>query len=126
MLELSFLREKNYKRELKIIPMLQFINNNVWKMLFNKQADGLQKSTDDPHEYRIIENFPIFNKFIPLSKLNSFNCASFTAGIIEGFLNSADFRCKVSAALFEIDGMFKTYYIIKFDENVIERDNEIK
>lgn len=106
--------------------MLQFINNNVWKMLFNKQADGLQKSTDDAHEYRIIENSPIFNKFVPLSKLNSFNCASFTAGIIEGFLNSADFRCKVSAALFEIDGMFKTYYIIKFDETVIDRDNEIK
>jgi len=106
--------------------MLQFINNNVWKMFFNKQADGLQKSTDDPHEYRIIENSPIFNKFIPLNKLNNFNCASFTAGIIEGFLNSADLKCKVSAALFEIDAVFKTYYIIKFDENVIDRDNEIK
>ncbi len=106
--------------------MLQFINNNVWKMLFNKQADGLQKSTDDAFEYRIIENSPIFNKFIPISKLNNFNCASFTAGIIEGLLNSADFRCKVSAAIIDIDGMHKTYYIIKFDENVIERDNEIK
>ena len=95
-------------------------------MLFNKQADGLQKSTDDPHEYRIIENSPIFNKFIPTAKLNNFNCASFTAGMIEGFLNSADFRCKASASLIEVDGIFKTYYIIKFDEVVIDRDNDLK
>ena len=33
-------------------------------------------------------------------------------GIIEGILNSADFRCKVSSYFY--DGG-KTYYIIKFD-----------
>ncbi len=106
--------------------MLQFIHNNIWKMLFNKQADGLQKSTDDPDEYRIIENTPCANKFITLQKGNSLNCASFIAGIIEGILNSSDFRCKVSAFFYEIDGQIKTYYIIKFDSDIISRDNEIK
>jgi hypothetical protein len=106
--------------------MLQFIHNQVWKMLFNKQADGLQKSTDDPDEYRLIENSPAVNKFICLQKGNSLNCASFTAGIVEGILNSADFRCKVSAFFFDVDGVNKTYYIIKFDAEVISRDNEIK
>ena len=53
-LELCSVREKNFKKETKIVQMLQFIHNNVWKMLFGKQADGLQKSTDDEDEYRII------------------------------------------------------------------------
>ena len=78
--------------------MLQFIHNNVWKMLFGKMADGLQKSTDDEDEYRIIE----------------------------GILNSADFRCKVSAFFFEQDGITKTLYIIKFDKDVINRDSNMK
>lgn len=125
-LELCSLRERSYKREMKIVTMLQFIHNNVWKMLFNKQADGLQKSTEDSDEYRIIENAPLTNKYIFLQKNNSLNCASFIAGIIEGILNSADFRCKVSAFFYEVEGITKTYYIIKFDKDVIERDNEIK
>jgi hypothetical protein len=95
-------------------------------MLFNKQADGLQKSTDDPDEYRIIENSPIVNKFITLQKNNSLNCASFIAGIIEGILNSSDFRSKVSAFFYEIEGQTKTYYIIKFDSDIIARDSENK
>jgi hypothetical protein len=106
--------------------MLQFIHNQVWKMLFNKQADGLQKSTDDPDEYRLIENSPVVNKFVCLPKENNLNCASFIAGIIEGILNSSDFRSKVSAYFAEVEGISKTFYIIKFDAEIIARDNEIK
>lgn len=95
-------------------------------MLFGRQADGLQKSTDDPDEYRIIENSPLVNKFITLQKGNSLNCASFIAGMIEGILNSSDFRSKVSAFFYEVEGQIKTYYIVKFDADVIARDNDIK
>ena len=125
-LELCSYKEKNYKREVKIVSMLQFIHNNIWKMLFGKMADGLQKSTDDEDKYRIIENSPITNRYIPPLKNNSVNCASFIAGIIEGILNSADFRCKVSAFFFEQDGITKTLYIIKFDKDVINRDTNMK
>ena len=125
-LELCSYKDKNYKREVKIVSMLQFIHNNVWKMLFGKMADGLQKSTDDEDEYRIIENNPITNRYIPPLKNNSVNCASFIGGIIEGILNSADFRCKVSAFFFEQDGITKTLYIIKFDKDVINRDSNMK
>ncbi len=62
--------------------MLQFIHNNIWKMLFGKMADGHQKSTDDEDEYRFIENSPITNRYIPPLKNNSVNCASFIGGII--------------------------------------------
>ena len=124
-LELCSVREKNFKKETKIVQMLQFIHNNVWKMLFGKQADGLQKSTVDEDEYRIIENSPITNKYIPYQKGQS-NCAAFLGGIIEGILNSADFRCKVSTFFFDVEGVIKTYYIIKFDHDVIVRDANMK
>ena len=124
-LELCSVREKNFKKETKIVQLLQFIHNNVWKMLFGKQADGLQKSTDDEDEYRIIENNPITNRYIPYQKGQS-NCAAFIGGIIEGILNSADFRCKVSTFFYDVEGIMKTYYIVKFDHDVIVRDAGFK
>lgn len=125
-LELCFIREKGMKRKLKINDMLIFIHNNVWQMLFNKQADGLQQSAEDEDEFRIVENTPLTNKYIFLQKNNTVNCASFFGGIIEGILNSADFRCKVSTFFYEVDKVTKTYYIIKFDREVIERDKKMK
>ena len=124
-LELCAAREKNFKRETKIVSMLQFIHNKIWTMLFGKQADGLQKSTDDEDEYRIIENSPITNRYIPYQKDQS-NCAAFIGGIIEGILNSANFRCKVSTYFYDIEGIIKTYYIIKFDHDVILSDTNTK
>ena len=124
-LELCSLRDKNFKKSTKIVDMLQFIFNNVWKILFDKQADGLQKSTDEEDEYRIIENNPITNKYSP-SGLNQSNYASFLGGMIEGILNSADFRCKVNTFFYNVDNIIKTYYIIKFDHDVIERDAKTK
>jgi trafficking protein particle complex subunit 5 len=125
MLELLSLREKSHKREVKIVNMLQLVHNVLWKHLFNKQADGIQRSTDDPYEYRILENNPIVNKYIS-QKGNNYNCVSFLAGIIEGFLNSAGFKSKVSA--YYLDGNSetpgKTFYIIKFDKEIVDKDDE--
>jgi len=92
-------------------------------MLFNKIADGLVQSTDN--EYFLIEINPLVNKYIPFKK-DSMNCASYLGGIIEGFLNSADFRCKVSTHFQEVENVLKTYYIIKFDDEIIQRDSELK
>ena len=124
-LELCSVREKNFKKETKIVQMLQFIHNNVWKMLFGKTPDLLQKATEDEDEYRIIENNPITNKYIPYQK-GQYNCAAFLGGIIEGILNSADLRCKVSTHFYDVDGIMKTYYVIKFDHDVIVRDANMK
>ena len=127
MLEITTLREKGHKRELKIVNILQFVHNNLWKHLFNKQADGIQRSTDDQYEYRLIENTPIVNKYIS-QKTNSSNIVSFIAGIIEGFLNSAGFKCKVTAYFLDTNesGSFgKTFYIIKFDKDLVDKDDKM-
>lgn len=38
------------KRELKHLQMLMFLNTTVWKALFGKQADSLERSTDNEDE----------------------------------------------------------------------------
>eukprot|EP01054_Gregarina_sp_Poly1_P004956 Gregarina_sp_Poly_1__4955@NODE_2626_length_1900_cov_100_691217_g54_i3_p2_GENE_NODE_2626_length_1900_cov_100_691217_g54_i3NODE_2626_length_1900_cov_100_691217_g54_i3_p2_ORF_typecomplete_len135_score10_24TRAPP/PF04051_16/2_8e18PLDc_3/PF13918_6/0_082_NODE_2626_length_1900_cov_100_691217_g54_i362466 len=44
-------REKNFKRETRILPMLTFITQNCWKFLFGYQGD-LFKSQDTEGECR--------------------------------------------------------------------------
>lgn len=45
----------NGKRETKLVNMLHFINTQVWKALFGKQADGLEQSVEDEDEYRLLD-----------------------------------------------------------------------
>jgi trafficking protein particle complex subunit 5 len=49
-LELIVWREKNSKRETRILGILQFIHTVVWKTLFGKPADSLEKSRDNDDE----------------------------------------------------------------------------
>jgi trafficking protein particle complex subunit 5 len=49
-LELIVWREKNSKRETRILGILQFIHTVVWKTLFGKPADSLEKSRDHDDE----------------------------------------------------------------------------
>ena len=44
--ELIIYREKSLKRELKHIEILKFLHSNVWKMLFGRNADSLEKVKD--------------------------------------------------------------------------------
>lgn len=59
-LELLAWREKVAKREIKVINVLYFIHSTVWKSLFGKPADSLEKSTENEDECR----------FSPWMKLN--------------------------------------------------------
>ena len=43
------------RRETKIVNMLHYINNSIWKTLFGRPADGIEQSIDDDDEYRIID-----------------------------------------------------------------------
>ncbi len=47
-LDVIVLREKGYKRETRLLNMLMFVKTNVWRNLFNKEADKLERSNDDP------------------------------------------------------------------------------
>jgi len=121
-IDLIVLREKNYKREIKLLSILLFIKSTVWKTLFAKEADKLEHSTDDK-QYYIIEKDPLVNRFISIPKdKGSLNCAAFNAGIVEGILETSGFPAKVIAQR-EKEA---TYYIIEFEESVISRDKQLE
>lgn len=113
MLDLIVLREKGYKRDIKLLQMLMFVKSTVWKNLFGKEAEKLERSNDEPWKCKgkffgtispkivvfpifssdfIIEKEPLVNNFISLPKdKSSLNCAAFTAGIIEVILTVCEF-----------------------------------
>ncbi|GMT15255.1 hypothetical protein PFISCL1PPCAC_6552, partial [Pristionchus fissidentatus] len=121
MLDVIYLRERGYKRETKLLPTLMFIKGPVWKNLFNKEADKLERSNDDQKTYLLIENNPIVNTFISIPKDKPhLNCAAFVAGIIEAMLTSCNFPCRVSAHWHN-----GTTYMIQFEDSVIARENAL-
>jgi Transport protein particle (TRAPP) component len=63
-LELLAVRSKEYKRETKLMNLLQFISTTVWKNLFGKPADSLERSIDHADEFMIIDYAPI-TRYVP-------------------------------------------------------------
>ncbi|CAH1773224.1 unnamed protein product [Owenia fusiformis] len=121
-LDIILIRERGFKREVKLLNMLLFIKSNVWKSLFGKEADKLEHANDDEKTYYIIEKEPLVNKFISVPKdKSSLNCAAFTAGIIESILNGCNFPAKVTAHWHK-----GTTFMIKFEESVIIRDKAVE
>jgi len=125
LLEVITFREKNNKRETKLVGILQFISYTVWKVLFGKQADSLEKSNEQDDEYMINENQPLsVTKFISTPKdYSGLNCSYFVAGIVEGILDAAEFPARVTAHLVG-DRNPKTVILIKFNPEVVARSSE--
>ncbi|KAG5360596.1 Transport protein particle subunit trs31 [Yarrowia sp. B02] len=115
------------RRENKILGILEFVHTHVWKMVFGRAADGLEKSRDEENEYMIIDNEPVVSKYVSVPRENSqLSVAAYAAGIIEAVLNGAKFPAKVSAHTVEDEEHpLRTVFLIKFDQAVIERDQKI-
>uniref|UniRef100_A0A0V0G8Z6 Trafficking protein particle complex subunit 5 n=3 Tax=Triatominae TaxID=70999 RepID=A0A0V0G8Z6_TRIDM len=121
LIDLYYMREKNGKREIKLLNMLLFIKTTLWKGLFGKEADKLEHANDDERIYYLIEKEPLVNKFISVPKdKGSLNCAMFIAGIIEAILNAAGFTAKVTAHWHK-----GTTYMVTFEESVITKDKQL-
>ncbi|KAK2173580.1 hypothetical protein NP493_866g01072 [Ridgeia piscesae] len=122
MVDLLVLRERGFKREIKLLSVLIFIKANLWKNLFGKEADKLEHANDDERIYYIIEKEPLVNRFISVPRdKGSLNCAAFVAGIIEAVLNGCNFPAKVTAHCHK-----GTTFMMKFDEAVIARDKTVE
>ncbi|CDW53540.1 Trafficking protein particle complex subunit 5 [Trichuris trichiura] len=116
--DLIFFREKGYKREVKLLNMLLFIKTTFMKNVFGKEADKLERNSENPRIYYIIENDPLVNTFISIPKdKGSLNVAAFTGGLIESVLKLNNFPCTVTTVWHN-----GTTYVIEFDEAVIARE----
>jgi trafficking protein particle complex subunit 5 len=116
-LELISFKDKPGKRETSTVSMLQFLSSSIWQHLFGKQADALEKSTEDENTFMIRDDEPITNFFISVPKdLSRFNPACFIAGILRGLLDGAGFECTVQAVNVAVENgpRDKTVYVVKF------------
>ncbi|XP_050702333.1 trafficking protein particle complex subunit 5-like [Eriocheir sinensis] len=68
MVELLFVRERNYKRETKLLSTLLFVKGTMWKSLFGKEADKLDRATDDERIFYLIEKEPLVNRFVSVPR----------------------------------------------------------
>lgn len=99
LLELLLWRDgRSAKRETRILGILQFITTTLYRSIFNKPADGLEKSRDNEDEYMLIDNDPMVSSYISIPKeMSQLNCAAFVAGIIEAVLDGCLFPSRVTA-----------------------------
>eukprot|EP00040_Diaphanoeca_grandis_P043589 m.9742 g.9742 ORF g.9742 m.9742 type:complete len:188 (-) comp7894_c0_seq1:334-897(-) len=120
-LELLVLRERNSKRENKLMGILSFLQTVVWKALFGKAADLLEKDGDNDDTYMISDSDLVVNKFISVAKEfeGSLNCASFVAGIVEAILEGSHFPARVTAHSVAEKG---TTLLIKFNLSELPPD----
>ncbi|KAL0673300.1 hypothetical protein Bca4012_001281 [Brassica carinata] len=120
-LELLCNREKGNRRETRLLGILSFVHSTVWKVLFGKVADSLEKGTEHEDEYMISEKELLVNRFISIPKdMGTFNCGAFVAGIVKGVLDNAGFPAVVTAHFVPIEGQQRprTTILIKFADEV--------
>ncbi|KAG2299683.1 hypothetical protein Bca52824_036155 [Brassica carinata] len=90
----------------RLLGILSFVHSTVWKVLFGKVVDSLEKGTEHEDEYMIIDQHG-----------NTFNCGAFVAGIVKVRSSGyAGFPAVVTAHFVPIEGQQRprTTILIKF------------
>lgn len=111
-------------RPIRILPLLQFVTNPLWRSLFGRTADGLERSTEQANEYMVIDNDPFVAGYVSYPReLEQLNVCAYVAGIVEGVCSGAGFGSKVTAVGVPSDMWpSKTVYLVRFDQEVMERE----
>jgi trafficking protein particle complex subunit 5 len=124
-------------RPTRILSLLQFITTTLWRHLFNRPADALERSAANPAEYMITDNDPLVSQYVSVPKeIRDFNPGALVAGIVEGVCDGAGFSTSgvrgqgVSAHWAGEEGVeggdrmwpSKTVFLIRFSPEVLERE----
>jgi len=112
------------KREIRFLPALMSIHTNVWKAVFGKPADAIEKSVQNEDEYMIIDNDPVVTRSISVPRdMSQLSCSSFTAGIVEAVLDGLGFPARVTAHNTPTsDFPLRNTILIKLEKSVLERE----
>jgi hypothetical protein len=126
LLDLLLYREPSHKalRPLRIITLLEFVHSKLWRHLFSRPADAIERSSANEDEYMISDNDPMVNQYISVPKeMSQLNCAAYVAGIVEGICDGTGFPARVTAHGVPSDMWpSKTVFLIKFQQEVMERE----
>jgi hypothetical protein len=78
--------------------ILQFVSTHVWKALFGKAADSLERSIDHADEFMIVDYEPITSTFVSVpSDFGQLSVDAYMSGIVAGVLSGAGFSARVTA-----------------------------
>jgi len=136
-LELLAYRSKENKREIRLMSILHLISSSVWKSLFNKAADSLERSIDHADEFMIVDYEPITSVYCTVpSDLGQLSVDAYISGIICGVLEGAGFPARVTAhsvtleegetsktsILGSLPRKEKAVFLVKFSPEVLEKD----
>lgn len=55
-LDVIVFREKGLKRETRVVNILSFIQNHVWKTLFGRPADSIEQSLEHRDQCKFTQN----------------------------------------------------------------------
>ncbi|KAJ2721007.1 protein particle complex subunit [Coemansia sp. Benny D115] len=126
--ELTMWREKNVRRESRVLQTLVFINTVIWRVLFDKQADSLERSTENQDEYMITDNEPAILKYISVPKeMSSFSPGAFISGIVEAIAECCQCPARVTSHVVPADDMpLRTVILLKFDKEVMDREKRLE
>jgi len=116
-------------RPTRILPLLQFITTTLWRHLFGRPADALERSSANDDEYMVSDNEPVVNAFVSVPReMSMLNCAAYVAGVVEGVCDGAAFPATVTAHNVDGDEMWpgKTVFLIKFERAVVEREGVLE
>jgi len=120
------------------MSILQFVSSAVWKSLFGKAADSLERSIDHADEFMIVDYEPITSTYVSVpADLGQLSVDAYISGIVAGVLDGAGFPARVTAHSVTIEegenpkppinqGLpprkDKAVFLVKFSSEVLERD----
>ena len=120
------------------MSILQFVSSSVWKSLFGKNADSLERSIDNADEFMIVDYEPITSTYVSVpSDLGQLSVDAYISGIIAGVLDGAGFPARVTAHSVTVEEgenakgssipnlparRDKAVFLVKFDKDVLARD----
>ncbi|KAJ6584279.1 NO signaling/Golgi transport ligand-binding domain-containing protein [Mycena sp. CBHHK59/15] len=136
------------KREIRLLPALMAIHTQVWRAVFGRPADAIEKSVENADEYMIIDNDPLVERYISVPKdMSQLSCSSFTAGIVEAVLDGLCFvrrrpliacwHCSLTRSVLQPARVTahntpttqypsRTTILIKLENSVLEREEVLK
>ncbi|GAA5963435.1 hypothetical protein JCM3765_003071 [Sporobolomyces pararoseus] len=114
-------------RNLRLLPLLTYIHSNLYRYLFGKVADSLERSTENQDEYMIGDDEMLITKNVEVPKeMKELSCAALVAGIIEAVMDGNGFPARVTAHSVPTEQFPKrTVLLIKLDQRVLEREQAL-
>mmetsp|Transcript_22870 Transcript_22870/g.48650 ORF Transcript_22870/g.48650 Transcript_22870/m.48650 type:complete len:212 (+) Transcript_22870:102-737(+) len=142
MLELISYRNREHKRETRLMNMLHFVSTQVWRALFGKPADSLERSVENADEFMIVDNEPLTSTFCSVpADFGQLSVDAYMSGIVAGVLSGAGFSARVTAHSVALEEGERTtlttnnttnsslpprkdkaVFLVKFAPEVLERD----